>query len=198
MPRWVPIWPCRALLHKSFWGTLPAASCANCSHLGARVLRTTDQLFAGIADTQTPQGVAALVRPKSATIEDLLRGTPLIIVLAGVQDPRKCWNVLILRALRRKAIRCDRCRRACSGGALGHCRIRFAPKALRASARIDPAPADSLRGILLGSLCSHSCARCAGVNVYAAVAAAQISLRGTYAALPATMGKSIGNLRLPC
>ena len=30
------------------------------------VFRTSDKLFAGIADTQTPQGIAALVRPRNA------------------------------------------------------------------------------------------------------------------------------------
>ena len=30
------------------------------------VLRTSDKLFAGVADTQTPQGIAALVRPRQA------------------------------------------------------------------------------------------------------------------------------------
>jgi RNA methyltransferase, TrmH family len=51
------------------------------------ILRTTDRLFAGIADTQTPQGVAALVRPKLSTFEDVIRGDALVAVLVGVQDP---------------------------------------------------------------------------------------------------------------
>src|SRR5580704_13513004 len=54
---------------------------------GLLILRTTDRLFAGVADTQTPQGVAALVRPKTATFEDVLRGVALLVVLVGVQDP---------------------------------------------------------------------------------------------------------------
>ena len=32
------------------------------------VFRTSDKLFAGIADTRTPQGIAALVLPRVATI----------------------------------------------------------------------------------------------------------------------------------
>jgi RNA methyltransferase, TrmH family len=54
---------------------------------GVRVLRTSDRLFAGVADTQTPQGVAALVRPRAAAFDDLVRGLPLVVVLVGVQDP---------------------------------------------------------------------------------------------------------------
>jgi TrmH family RNA methyltransferase len=59
-----------------------------------QILRTTDRLFAGIADTQTPQGVAALVRPKVATVEDILRGVALVAVLAGVQDPGNVGTIL--------------------------------------------------------------------------------------------------------
>src|SRR4029077_3734370 len=37
------------------------------------LLRTTDRLFEGIADTEHPQGVAALVAPRVATLDDILR-----------------------------------------------------------------------------------------------------------------------------
>src|SRR3984893_1931201 len=37
------------------------------------VLRTTDRLFESVADTEHPQGVAALVAPGAATLDDLLR-----------------------------------------------------------------------------------------------------------------------------
>src|ERR1700674_5299437 len=58
------------------------------------ILRTTDRLFEGLADTEHPQGVAALVEPRTAAFDDLLRVTndacsPLLVVLAGVQDDRK-------------------------------------------------------------------------------------------------------------
>ena len=54
---------------------------------GLRVLHTSDRLFASVADTEAPQGVAALVVPRSWTWDDLLGTIPLIVVLAGVQDP---------------------------------------------------------------------------------------------------------------
>jgi tRNA G18 (ribose-2'-O)-methylase SpoU len=38
------------------------------------VLRTTDRLFEGIADTEHPQGVAALVVPRVVTLEELVAG----------------------------------------------------------------------------------------------------------------------------
>ena len=58
------------------------------------VLRTSDKLFASVADTRTPQGIAALVLPRQATIEDLLPGTSLLVVLVGVQDPGNVGTIV--------------------------------------------------------------------------------------------------------
>ena len=63
------------------------------------VLRTTDRLFDSIADTEHPQGVAALVQPRPATLDDLLRApaeacAPLLVVLVGVQDPGNVGAIL--------------------------------------------------------------------------------------------------------
>ena len=63
------------------------------------ILRTTDRLFEGVADTEHPQGVAALVKPRAATFDDLLRApetacSPLLVVLAGVQDPGNVGTIL--------------------------------------------------------------------------------------------------------
>src|ERR1700686_4182433 len=62
-------------------------------------LRTTERLFEGIADTEHPQGVAALVHPRVATFDELLRApifacAPLLVVLAGVQDPGNVGTIL--------------------------------------------------------------------------------------------------------
>ena len=97
------------------------------------VLRTTDRLFEGLADTEHPQGVAALVEPRLATFDDLLRTpqsacSPLLVVLAGVQDPGNVGTIL---------------RTAAAFGATGAATAAdgqsgtaspFSPKALRASA----------------------------------------------------------------
>lgn len=62
---------------------------------GARILRTTDRLFDGVAATEHPQGIAALVRPRESTFDDLVRGDiPLVVVLAGVQDPGNVGTVV--------------------------------------------------------------------------------------------------------
>lgn len=97
------------------------------------VLRTTDRLFEGIADTEHPQGVAALVEPRKAPLADVLATpegvcAPLLVVLAGVQDPGNVGTIL---------------RTAAAFGATGVVTAAtgqsgtaspFAPKAMRASA----------------------------------------------------------------
>jgi TrmH family RNA methyltransferase len=100
---------------------------------GFVVLTTTDRLFAGVADTENPQGVAALVEPRVATMDQLLAEpvaacAPLLVVLAGVQDPGNVGTIL---------------RTAAAFGATGAITSPsgqsgtanpFSPKALRASA----------------------------------------------------------------
>ena len=69
------------------------------AEVGFPVLRTTDRLFEGIADTEHPQGVAALVEPKKVELADLLAVpegvcAPLLVVLAGVQDPGNVGTIV--------------------------------------------------------------------------------------------------------
>jgi RNA methyltransferase, TrmH family len=58
------------------------------------VLRTSDKLFASVADTRTPQGIAALVRPRQASFENLMAGTAPLVVLVGVQDPGNVGTIV--------------------------------------------------------------------------------------------------------
>jgi len=51
------------------------------------VLRLTNDLFKSIVETQSPQGIAALLVPPIHKIEAMLQGTPLILIAAGLQDP---------------------------------------------------------------------------------------------------------------
>src|SRR5882762_5099102 len=108
------------------------------------VLKTTDRLFEGIADTEHPQGVAALVIPRQTQLEDLFatpRGacSPLIVVLAGVQDPGNVGTILRTGAV------------TSATGQSGTASP-FSPKALRASAGAAlhlPLVAGAALGILL-------------------------------------------------
>ena len=56
------------------------------SHTEALLL--PDTVFAGAVPTETPQGVAALVRVKPSTLENILKAEPaLLVITAGLQDP---------------------------------------------------------------------------------------------------------------
>jgi TrmH family RNA methyltransferase len=110
---------------------LHAAGASDAGIPRSRVLRTTDKLFEGVAGTDTPQGVAALFRQRDWGFDDVLRGprelresSPLVIVLAAVQDPGNVGTIL---------------RSAEAFGATGVVAARgtadpWSPKALRASA----------------------------------------------------------------
>lgn len=59
-----------------------------------RLLRTTDRLFSAVAGTESPQGIAALAVPPAWTLDDLLRTTALVVVIAGVQDPGNVGTIV--------------------------------------------------------------------------------------------------------
>ena len=64
------------------------------AHVETAVL--PDKLFAGIVPSDTPQGVAALVRYKQSALEDLLErvSTGPLVVVAGLQDPGNLGTIL--------------------------------------------------------------------------------------------------------
>jgi RNA methyltransferase, TrmH family len=53
-----------------------------------------DNLFTGVVPSDTPQGVAALVRMKSYAVEDLLAEGGPVVAVAGVQDPGNLGTIL--------------------------------------------------------------------------------------------------------
>jgi TrmH family RNA methyltransferase len=54
---------------------------------GVEVLRLTDEIFSSLTDTQSPQGIAALVEPPVHTLDAVIVELPLILIAAGLQDP---------------------------------------------------------------------------------------------------------------
>jgi TrmH family RNA methyltransferase len=51
------------------------------------VVRLSEEVFASAVETQSPQGVAALVVPPVWELEDVLAEVPLVLIAAGIQDP---------------------------------------------------------------------------------------------------------------
>jgi TrmH family RNA methyltransferase len=62
--------------------------------LRGKLLILPDPLLASISATETSQGVIALVRPPEWTLDDLLRGTPLVVALDAVQDPGNAGTIV--------------------------------------------------------------------------------------------------------
>jgi RNA methyltransferase, TrmH family len=60
---------------------------------GVEVLRLTDEVFGSVVETQSPQGVAALMVPPVFALDDVLddvlggSGASLILIAVGLQDP---------------------------------------------------------------------------------------------------------------
>jgi RNA methyltransferase, TrmH family len=59
------------------------------------VVELTPAVFASAVETESPQGVAALVEPPRFSLEDALAGaSPLVIVAAGLQDPGNLGTII--------------------------------------------------------------------------------------------------------
>jgi TrmH family RNA methyltransferase len=56
---------------------------------GVEVLRLTEEVFGSVVETQSPQGVAALMVPPIRVMADVMAGSgaALILIAAGLQDP---------------------------------------------------------------------------------------------------------------
>ena len=145
---------------------LRAASESEAGIPRSRVMRTTEKLFASVAGTETPQGVAALFRQRAWEFDDVVRGAAradgalrgdaaLVVVMAAVQDPGNIGTIV---------------RSAEAFGATGVVTTRgsadpWSPKALRASAG-SGLRVPILRGMAIPVLLAQL--RVAGVKIVAA------------------------------
>lgn len=145
---------------------LRAASTSEAGIPRSRIFRTTDKLFASVAGTEAPQGVAALFRAPAWGFDDVRRGaansdgslsgdSTLVVVMAGVQDPGNVGTII---------------RSAEAFGATGAIAARgtadpWSPKALRASAG-SAVRLPLLRGIAIPVLLAQL--KIAGVSIIAA------------------------------
>src|ERR1700735_2283142 len=169
---------------------LRAASESESGIARSRVLRTTDKIFEGLSGTESPQGVAALFRQPVWAFEDILSRvatdqddekrteSPLVLVMAGVQDPGNVGTIL---------------RSAEAFGASGVVATRgtadpWSPKAVRASAG-SALRLPLLRGMSIPIFLAQL--RVAGVSILAA------GTRPT-ATTTADTGAAIPDLRGPC
>jgi TrmH family RNA methyltransferase len=59
-----------------------------------RVVAVRDAVFAELSATEATQGVIALVRPPAWTLDQLVRGRSLLVVLDGLQDPGNAGAIL--------------------------------------------------------------------------------------------------------
>jgi TrmH family RNA methyltransferase len=145
---------------------LRAASESEAGIPRSRMMRTTEKLFASVAGTETPQGVAALFRQRAWEFDDVVRGAAradgalrgdaaLVVVTAAVQDPGNIGTIV---------------RSAEAFGATGVVTTRgsadpWSPKALRASAG-SGLRFPILRGMAIPVLLAQL--RVAGVKIVAA------------------------------
>jgi RNA methyltransferase, TrmH family len=158
----------------------------------ARILRTTDKLFAGVAGTESPQGVAGLFARRNWVFEDLLRGasgrdggirgsnSPLVVILTEIQDAGNVGTIM---------------RSAQAFGATGVVATRgtadpWSPKAVRASAG-SSLRLPVLRGITIPVLLAQL--KIAQVKIYAASARGEDASNSTKWDLRGAAAIFIGN-----
>lgn len=62
---------------------------------GARCVEVSDAVFAQMADTNTPQGILAVVRWTETTVSEMTaQKNPLLVVVDGVQDPGNLGTII--------------------------------------------------------------------------------------------------------
>jgi RNA methyltransferase, TrmH family len=61
---------------------------------GIKIAVLPDRLFQHLSGTEATQGVMALVQPPAWSLDQLFRGSPLVVVLDGLQDPGNAGTIV--------------------------------------------------------------------------------------------------------
>jgi len=152
---------------------------------GIRLIVLDDGLFQAASATESAQGVMALVRPPAWELDRLFGGTPLVVVLDGIQDPGNAGAIL---------------RAAEAFGATGVMFLKgsvspYNPKAVRASA-------GSVFRVPLAAALEPEAARAAldehGLDVYAAMPSggkepSEVDLRRKCALIIGSEGRGVSD-----
>ena len=64
------------------------------AQVDAEVIEVAAPAFSSIAATESSQEILALVRPKTWTLPEVLRGQSLVVVLDGMQDPGNAGTII--------------------------------------------------------------------------------------------------------
>lgn len=68
---------------------------SSASNRGIALLEVEDPLFCELAGTETPQGILAVVRQRSNSLEELAAGQPALLLLVdGVRDPGNLGTII--------------------------------------------------------------------------------------------------------
>lgn len=61
---------------------------------GIQVLLVTNNLYKEVSDTETPQGVMAVIKSNPASLEDMIAGNKFLVLLDSIQDPGNMGTII--------------------------------------------------------------------------------------------------------
>jgi len=62
--------------------------------IGSEYEIVSDNVFSQMSDTQTPQGILAIIKMVEYSIDDLIKNIPLIVIIENLQDPGNLGTII--------------------------------------------------------------------------------------------------------